>query len=530
MPRPTMRARTRRIALAAVAVVGALLLPITALVVAAPAMAAGSDGPTPYTVTASGVTLPDGATFQDNGHVNVRYVVDGRQRPANAHFEAKCVTRSDAECAGERHDLAQFIGQRTLPWDAMGLPANACIVWVQMSAYNEHFGEGGQAPVCRTTASVPAPPAPTTPSEPTPTTPSEPAPTTPSEPTPTTPSEPAVVHPQIQDYVGACDAAFVLDNSSSTVDVTYTVNGVSYLVAAGTGIHTDADGTRIAPVDGQYVITTDSGRTWTFPARSCVVEPQIQDYVAACDAAFVLDNSSSTVDVTYTVNGVSYRVPAGTGIHTDADGTRIAPVDGQYVITTDTGRTWTFPARACGVTPVPSEPAPSEPAPSEPTPSEPAPSDPAPSDPAPSDPAPSDPAPSEPAPSEPAPSGPTPSDPGTDVPAVEEPTPSEPTPSEPAPSDPAPSDPAPSEPTPSEPAPSDQPAVDVDPAVDVPASAAQPAAAQPTAAQPTAPQPTAVASSDATSLPRTGGEPLLLVLLLGGVLMAVGATVRLARR
>ncbi len=493
MPRPALSARVRRLGVATLALVAVALVPAVGLVAAAPALAAGSHAPTPYAVTADGLTLPEGSTFADDGHVNVRYVVDGRQRPAHAHFEAKCITRSDAECAGARHELAQRIGERFLSWDAMGIPQDACITWVQMSAFNEHFGEGRQQPVCRTAA--PAEPAPSepVPSEPAP---SEPAPSepTPSEPTPSdpAPSEPApsptapvVAHPQIQDYVGECDAAFVLDNRSSTVAVTYVINGITFVVPAGSGLHTDADGTRIQPIDGRYVITTDAGREWTFAARSCPT-----------------------------------------------------------------------------TTPAPSEPAPSEPAPSEPAPSEPAPSEPTPSEPAPSEPTPSEPAPSTPTPSEPAPSEPTPS----------EPTPSEPTPSEPTPSEPTPSEPTPSEPTPSEPG-VDVPAVEQPVQPEVPGTPEAPSETD-APDEPEAPTEsetpvetdvpvvlpehgelpveigtptsgelqadavesasgTAVATTSPTagaSLPRTGVEPVLLALLLGALLIAAGAAVRVARR
>ncbi|SDH48435.1 hypothetical protein [Agrococcus jejuensis] len=526
MPRPTLRARTRRLALAAVATAGALLLPITALVVAAPAMAGGSDAPTPYTVSASGVTLPDGQTFRANGHVNAQVIPVSQYTPGEtyrargADWTPMQITRHFDPNNGQPGGA--YIGQSYYPFSGaqQQLPADGyCVIWVQVDGFDEHFGEGGQDPICTTTPVDEEP------------TPSEPAPSEPA------PSEPAVVHPEIQDYVGACDAAFVLDNGSSTVDVTYTINGVDYLVPARSGIHTDADGTRIAPVDGKYVITTDTGRSWTFPARECVVSPQIQDYVGACDAAFVLDNGSSTVDVTYTINGVDYLVPARSGIHTDADGTRIAPVDGKYVITTDTGRSWTFPARTCPASTPPVSPAPSEPTPSEPTPSEPAPSEPAPSEPTPSQPTPSDPTPSEPTPSEPTPSQPTPSEP-----APSEPTPSQPTPSEPGvdvpavdpPTEPVPptEPPATDQPTPSEESPAtDVPAVDageVPTEVGTPAASEQPVAATPTAA---AVQPaTAVAVAQEATLPRTGGEPLLLVMLVGGLLVALGAAVRVARR
>lgn len=112
---------------------------------AATSHAAGSDSPTPYTVTAAGITLPTGRTFQDNGHVNVRWSTG----TGSVHFEGKCVTRTDAECAGKRHDDAQFIGTAFIPWSAFGQPD--CVTWVQISDFNEHFGEGGQPPVCLTT-------------------------------------------------------------------------------------------------------------------------------------------------------------------------------------------------------------------------------------------------------------------------------------------------------------------------------------------------------------------------------------------
>src|SRR5690606_1826245 len=96
------------------------------------------------TVDAAGVTLPAGVTFPDGGHVNVRTT----SGDYGIHFEGKCVTRTDAECAGARHAAAQFIGQSLLPWSAFGIDSAAvCVVWVQVSMYSEHFGEGGQSPV-----------------------------------------------------------------------------------------------------------------------------------------------------------------------------------------------------------------------------------------------------------------------------------------------------------------------------------------------------------------------------------------------
>lgn len=163
----------RRIVMTTVAAVALLLF--------GPAALAGSDSPTPYTVDATGITLPAGVVFRDNGHVNVRW----NGGAAGLHFEAKCVTRTDAECAGARHSAAQYIGRSFIPWSAFGL-TDGCVTWVQLSDFNEHFGEGGQEPVCLGSEE----PCPTTSPSPTPTgtpsLPSSPAPTpTTSEPSPT---------------------------------------------------------------------------------------------------------------------------------------------------------------------------------------------------------------------------------------------------------------------------------------------------------------------------------------------------------
>lgn len=110
-----------------------------------PAYAAGSNDPTPYTVTLEGIQLSDNVTFQDGGHINVT----SNGVTYNVHFEAKCINRTDAECAGDRHKWAQFIGKSFIGWDSIGIDMKHpyCISWVQLSQYNEHFGEGGQSPV-----------------------------------------------------------------------------------------------------------------------------------------------------------------------------------------------------------------------------------------------------------------------------------------------------------------------------------------------------------------------------------------------
>lgn len=114
-----------------------------ALILSPSAALAGSDSPTPYAVTEAGITLPADTTFPDNGHVNYRTTL----RTVSHHFEAKCITRTDAECAGKRHDDALLIGTGFLPID---LEPGECLIWVQVSLFDEHFGEGGQEPICPT--------------------------------------------------------------------------------------------------------------------------------------------------------------------------------------------------------------------------------------------------------------------------------------------------------------------------------------------------------------------------------------------
>lgn len=126
------------------------------LLLASPAWA-GSDRPTPYTVTAKGIQLPAGVTFGDGWHVNSKT----SQGDKGLHFEAKCVDRTDAECAGERHEIAQYIGKSFLPWSAFGFDKKTlCVTWIQISAFDEHFGEGGQPPIgkgCTKPSTTPTP-------------------------------------------------------------------------------------------------------------------------------------------------------------------------------------------------------------------------------------------------------------------------------------------------------------------------------------------------------------------------------------
>lgn len=117
---------------------------------ASSAMAAGSDGPTPYTVSIEGIKLPDGQVFSDGDHVNAR-AADGKTY--SIHFEAKYADPNHAEWKNLPFNHAdprnQYYGKNFIPWAALKVNQKApfCIEWVQLSDFNEHYGEGGQTPV-----------------------------------------------------------------------------------------------------------------------------------------------------------------------------------------------------------------------------------------------------------------------------------------------------------------------------------------------------------------------------------------------
>lgn len=128
----------------------ATALSALSLVGAATAASAASDSPTPYRVTGTGLDLPEGATLGVHGHVNVVYSSALGTGARNVHIEGP----------GTRY--GDLVGASGITWDRVGLPPDACVTWVQVGGYDEHFGEGGQAPVCRTDtpAAPPAAPAP----------------------------------------------------------------------------------------------------------------------------------------------------------------------------------------------------------------------------------------------------------------------------------------------------------------------------------------------------------------------------------
>jgi hypothetical protein len=149
----------------------------------------------------------------------------------------------------------------------------------------------------------------------------------------------------------------------------------SYPVTAGVDTHTlvvhvvSRDGaqygydqtltaTGCAPVAPPTEEPTQPPTTPPVTPPADVVAPLVQDYITCDGSAFVLDNTGSTVDVTYTVAGKQFLVPAGTAVHTDADGFLFPADIGPVTITTTPGdKSWTFASASdCAVTPPTEEP------------------------------------------------------------------------------------------------------------------------------------------------------------------------------
>jgi len=109
----------------------------------------------PYSVSVGGVTLPSGTTFPSGGHVNYQYISCANYKSSCGRYTAQGSGWTDYS-AGTDFDpnLAskKYIGASYYDFsDAVSqFGSNGyCVIWVQVSMYNEHFGEGGQMPYCK---------------------------------------------------------------------------------------------------------------------------------------------------------------------------------------------------------------------------------------------------------------------------------------------------------------------------------------------------------------------------------------------
>lgn len=133
---------------------------------AANASTGGSDSVTPYIVGSESLVLAPGDTFQDGGHVNIKFIPEGgTEQSAGIHFESL-----------NNQPSGVFIGLNELAWKNIIHYKKYCITWVQVSNYNQHFGEGGQQPVCNYSETPVVPEVPVETPSPDPTQPVEPTP------------------------------------------------------------------------------------------------------------------------------------------------------------------------------------------------------------------------------------------------------------------------------------------------------------------------------------------------------------------
>jgi hypothetical protein len=124
-----------------------------------------SDGPIPYTLTTTSLTLSSGHTFNSSSPTNdgnLKYIPLAQYSAGQSytsHPSSWTITNINFHIEQNPHTGKAMIGASTLPFDQTAsdgafrgtLPSTGyCIVWVQVDGYNEHFGEGGQAPLCTT--------------------------------------------------------------------------------------------------------------------------------------------------------------------------------------------------------------------------------------------------------------------------------------------------------------------------------------------------------------------------------------------
>jgi len=117
----------------------------------------GSDGCTTpyYTVSSTGVTLVGTSTYPASGHVNFQYISCSDYKGVGS--KADQPSYWNVLSGGLHFDPnnnqpgGAYIGKSYFPFSAgTSLPgAGYCVIWVQVSTLNQHYGEGGQGPVCQ---------------------------------------------------------------------------------------------------------------------------------------------------------------------------------------------------------------------------------------------------------------------------------------------------------------------------------------------------------------------------------------------
>lgn len=137
------------------------------------------------TYTPPGVQLTNGTVFEDNGHINI-HTTNGNY---NFHFESKCINRTDAECKGDRHAVAQYIGKDFFPLNEF-IAGLGCVKWIQVSGHSYHYKDKNDCVVPTPTPSGSPSPTPSETGTPTPSPSVTPTPTPTPTPTQTSTPEP----------------------------------------------------------------------------------------------------------------------------------------------------------------------------------------------------------------------------------------------------------------------------------------------------------------------------------------------------
>ncbi len=305
-------------------VLGVLALFMSIGILTAPAANAtggGSDDPTPYTVDVNGITLPEGVTFPDGGHVNIKTT------QGNPGIQFESLNQPDDS------PKKIYIGKSFIPWSAFGLTGDFCVKHVQVSMYNQHYGEGGQPAVCISTT----PP-----------------------PTPKKDATASVEVDQQASCTGPSTVKFTIENATWDVEPDPTVGTHIRLATANEG-HLFANG---EPEKGvSYTIEAQKPTQSTDPRGDCYVPPVIAKDATASVEVKAAASCTSTTQVDFAIKNATWdteadltvgthtRTATATEGHQFSDGTREANVT--YTIVDKKPSQSTDPSGDCYVPPTP---------------------------------------------------------------------------------------------------------------------------------------------------------------------------------
>ncbi|KAH8913722.1 carbohydrate-binding module family 1 protein [Atractiella rhizophila] len=103
-----------------------------------------------------GVTLPNGG-YSDGGHVNYQAISCSQYQCGQSYTSNSGWTPQSFGTHFESQNnqpSGQYIGKNCYDFSgaSQAYGGSYCVTWVQLSQYNQHYGEGGQAPQCQNCA------------------------------------------------------------------------------------------------------------------------------------------------------------------------------------------------------------------------------------------------------------------------------------------------------------------------------------------------------------------------------------------